>query len=99
MLEIEFIRFKKGVMFKELYRKYMILIGVLGQFVFYAQFYHIITNKSARDVSLVGFISGLISVSSWLIYGIMLKDKPLIIANVVATIGAILTVGAIIFYH
>ncbi len=85
-------------MFKEYYRKYMILVGVLGQSVFYAQFYHIMTSKSAQDVSLLGFISGLISVSSWLVYGIILKDKPLVIANVVATIGALLTVGAIIVY-
>mgnify|MGYP002787822261 CR=1 FL=1 len=83
---------------KEFYRKYMMVIGVLGQFVFYAQFYNIIVHKSAKDVSLFGFVSGLISVSSWLIYGIMLKDKPLIVANLVATIGAILTVGAILFY-
>lgn len=77
----------------------MMIIGVLGQFVFYGQFYHIINNKSARDVSLLGFSSGLISVTSWLIYGIMLKDKPLIIANTVATLGALLTVGAIIIYR
>lgn len=85
-------------MFKEYYKKYMIVVGVLGQFVFYGQFYHIMVNKSAQDVSLLGFISGLVSVSSWLAYGIMLKDKPLIVANTVATIGALLTVGAIVYY-
>lgn len=85
-------------MFKELYKKYMIVVGVLGQFVFYGQFYNIMVNKSAQDVSLMGFIAGLISVSSWLAYGIMQKDKPLIVANTVATVGALLTVGAILFY-
>lgn len=85
--------------FKELYKKYMILVGVLGQFVFYGQFYQIIINESAKDVSLSGFISGLVSVSSWLIYGIMQKDKPLIIANTVATVGALLTVLAILIYR
>lgn len=85
-------------MVKELYKKYMIVVGVLGQLVFYSQFYNIVTNKSAQDVSLLGFIAGFISVSSWLIYGLMVKDKPLIIANSVATFGAGLTVSAILYY-
>lgn len=84
---------------REFYKKYMMVIGVLGQFVFYAQFYHIVSNQSAKDVSLFGFMSGLVSVSSWLIYGFMQKDKPLIIANTVATVGALLTVGAILVYR
>lgn len=85
-------------MIKELYKKYMIIVGILGQLVFYSQFYNIVINKSAQDVSLLGFIAGLVSVSSWLIYGLMVKDKPLIIANTVATIGACLTVGSILYY-
>ena len=83
----------------KLYLKYMFFIGVFGQFVFYSQFYNIIKNKSAKDVSLFGFVCGLISVSSWMIYGVIIKDKPLIIANTVATIGTLLTVGAILTYR
>ena len=83
----------------EWYKKYMFFIGIFGQFVFYSQFYAIISNKSAKDVSLFGFICGLLSVSSWMLYGIMIHDKPLIVANVVATIGALLTVIGIIIYR
>ena len=87
------------VTFKDLYKKYMILIGIFGQFVFYGQFYQIMSHRSAHDVSLMGFIAGLLSVSSWLLYGVMQKDKPLIIANAVATLGAGLTVIAILIYR
>lgn len=83
----------------EWYRKYMYFIGIFGQSVFYFQFYEIIQNKSAKDVSLFGFICGLVSVSSWMVYGIIIHDKPLMVANIVATIGAILTVGAIVIYQ
>ncbi len=83
----------------ELYRKYMILIGVFGQLLFYSEFITIVYYKSAHDVSLFGFFCGLVSVTSWLIYGILIKDKPLIIANTFATIGAFLTVSAILVYR
>ena len=82
----------------EWYKKYMFIIGILGQFVFYSQFFAIIQNKSAKDVSLFGFTCGLVSVSSWMLYGFMIRDKPLIVANVVATVGALLTVVAILIY-
>lgn len=84
---------------KKWYARYMIFIGTFGQFVFYSQFYTIIQNKSAQDVSLFGFACGFISVASWLIYGVMLRDRPLIVANTIATIGALLTVAAILIYR
>ncbi|MEI7493515.1 MAG: SemiSWEET family transporter [Alphaproteobacteria bacterium] len=81
------------------YRRYMIFIGIFGQFLFYSQFYTILQHKSAHDVSLVGFIGGFISVFSWFIYGLMLNDKPLIISNIIASIGALLVVMAILIYQ
>lgn len=83
----------------ELYRKYMIAVGIFGQLLFYSEFVTILYHKSAHAVSLFGFLCGLISVVSWLIYGLLIKDKPLIIANSVATVGAVLTVGAILVYR
>ncbi len=80
------------------YRPYMIFIGLAGQLSFFLQFATILTNKSAANVSLSGFTCGLVSVASWLIYGLLLKDKVLIISNVVATIGATMAVGAILAY-
>ncbi len=80
------------------YKKYMLVVGVFGQFVFYSQFYEIMKKQHAEDVSLFGFSCGLLSVSSWLVYGFLMHDKPLIVANTVATIGAVLTVGAILIY-
>lgn len=80
------------------YEKYMFVIGVLGQGVFFFQGIKIFLNRSAKDVSMVGFLLGLISVSSWLLYGIMLKDRPLIVANITAVIGALLVVMGILIY-
>lgn len=81
------------------YKKYMLIVGVAGQSVFYSQFVTILVHKSAQDVSLIGFSTGLIAVLSWLVYGLLIRDKVLILSNCVATLGASLTVGAIFYYR
>ncbi len=80
------------------YEKYMFVVGILGQLLFFSQGFKIFLTKSAGDVSIFGFLFGLISVSSWLIYGIMLKNKVLISSNAVAVIGALLVVIGILIY-
>lgn len=87
----------KSVLYK-FYENYMIVVGSLSSMVFYLQAYEIAKNKSANDVSLVAFICGLISVASWLIYGVILKNKPLIASNALAVVGASLAVILIILY-
>ncbi len=84
--------------FLNYYEKYMLVIGVLGQFLFYVQGFKIFTTRSAGDVSLTGFLLGLTSVTSWLIYGIMIKNRVLIIANAFAVVGALLVVAGILIH-
>lgn len=81
------------------YKKYMFVVGTLGQFLFYAQFYKILQHKNAQDVSFAGFVSSFISIISWLIYGLMLHDKPIIISNIVRCIGVFLVIIAILIYQ
>ena len=80
------------------YEKYMFLVGVLGQILFYAQGFKIFSTQSAEDVSLLGFSLGLLSVTSWLIYGIILKNRVLVISNMFAVLGALYVVAGIILY-
>ena len=83
---------------KQHYEKYMYIIGILGSMVFFGQAYTIFCNKSAIDVSFFGFFSGFISVVSWLFYGFLIKNWPLIIANIIATIGALFVLLGIFLY-
>jgi len=85
-------------MVKHIFKIYMVFIGVFGQLVFFAQAYKLYSTKHAADLSLVGFSTGLLSVSSWLIYGIVIKDAPLMIANAVACVGAMAVVVGILLY-
>lgn len=80
------------------YERYMLVVGVLGQLLFYTQGIKIFLTKSANDVSILGFLFGLISVSSWLVYGILIKNKVLIVANVFAVIGALFVVIGVLIH-
>jgi len=83
---------------RKIYEKYMFFIGIAGQMVFYLQAAKIFSVQSAKDVSLPAFLFGLISVTSWFIYGILLKNRVLIISNIFAIIGALAVVVAILIY-
>jgi len=82
-----------------LYEKYMLVMGVVGQLLFYTQGIKIFMTKSASDVSILGFLFGLISVTSWLIYGILIKNRVLVIANAFAVIGALFVVIGVLLYR
>lgn len=77
------------------YEKYMLLMGIGGQSLFYLQAFKIFFTRNAQGVSLSGFAIALMSIISWIIYGTLIKDKILIRVNIVAVVGAILTLGAI----
>jgi MtN3 and saliva related transmembrane protein len=80
------------------YEKYMLAVGILGQLLFYVQGIKIFVTKSANDVSMLGFLLGLISVASWLVYGILIKNKILIIANAFAVIGAAFVITGVLIH-
>jgi MtN3 and saliva related transmembrane protein len=80
------------------YEKYMLTVGVLGQLLFYTQGIKIFLTQSANDVSIIGFLLGLISVASWLVYGILIKNKVLIWSNIVAVIGAVFVIVGILIH-
>jgi len=69
---------------RKFFKIYMMFIGIFGQLVFFGQAYKLYTTKHAADLSLVGFSTGLLSVTSWIIYGVVIKDTLLIVANAVA---------------
>ena len=78
------------------YEKYMLLIGIVGNFLFYLQAYRIFLTQSTRDVSTTGFIISFFSIMSWLIYGIIIKNRVLIIVNAFGLFGSLLTLVLII---
>lgn len=98
LLELKLIKESNMSNVRKYYEKYISVVGTIGNSMFYFQFYKIITEKNAGSVSLIGFSISVLALTSWLIYGIILKDKPLIIANVAGAIGAALVTASILIY-
>jgi MtN3 and saliva related transmembrane protein len=80
------------------YEKYMSFIGPIGNLMFFIQAYKIFNTQSAVSISILAFgISG-VGLSSWLIYGFLLKNRPLILANLVGVAGtSLVLVGTLIY--
>ncbi|MBN9412650.1 MAG: hypothetical protein J0H12_01815 [Candidatus Paracaedimonas acanthamoebae] len=83
--------------FLKYYAKYMLCMGIVGQSLFYLQAIKIFLTGNAQGVSLSGFTIALFSSISWVIYGHLLKDKILMSVNIIAVLGAILTLAAILW--
>lgn len=84
--------------FEKLYEHYITIIGSAGHFLFIFQTFKTIQVGSAHDVSLGGFIVSFFSLISWLFYGFLKKDRPLIIANLVGASLALICITTIIFF-
>ncbi len=81
-----------------IYEKYMSIIGILSNLTFYLQAYKIFFRHSAEAISGPAFIISFIGISSWLAYGILLKNKPLIISNSFGIVGVCLVLAGVTQY-
>ena len=70
----------------------------LGQSMHYIQAWKIYNTKSAEDISLVAYIICLILLVHWLIYGIVTKDRVIVMAETFGIIGSILVIIGTIIY-
>lgn len=84
--------------FLEFYEKYMILIGSFGHSIFVFQTYEILKQSSAENISFGGFFIAFISIISWLVYGILTKDKVLTIVNIFGVIASSICLIAILIH-
>jgi MtN3 and saliva related transmembrane protein len=60
---------------------------------FLPQAFKVWKTKSTKDISLLMFIIFTIGVGSWLIYGIIISDLPIILANAVTLILSLFILG------
>ena len=66
------------------------LAAILTTVAFFPQLLKIWRSKSAKDVSLVMMITFSIGVFLWLVYGLAIQALPVVIANLVTLILALL---------
>ena len=68
-----------------------LLAGILCTISFLPQVIRISKTKHTRDLSLATFLILSLGVSLWLVYGILIKQLPIILAN-----GAVLSLAILI---
>jgi MtN3 and saliva related transmembrane protein len=66
------------------------IAGLLTTIAFFPQLLKTWRSKSAKDVSLVMMITFCIGVFLWLVYGLAIQALPVVIANLVTLILALL---------
>jgi MtN3 and saliva related transmembrane protein len=67
-----------------------LMAGTLTTFAFVPQVIKVIKTKSTKDISLWMFIIFCTGVFSWLVYGIFIHDLPVVAANFVTFILALI---------
>ena len=75
-----------------------LIAGLLTTIAFIPQLVKTWKSKSAKDVSLVMFMTFTTGVLLWLIYGVLIQAPPLIAANVVTLLLAAAILGLKIRY-
>jgi len=74
------------------------IVGMGMSFGYFAQTIKIIKRKSAQDVSLITYLIFGFGIVIWLLYGISIKDTPIILSNIAALLGALSVMGAYGYY-
>ena len=78
--------------------KAIYVIGIVGPLMTIPQLIKIWVGKSATDVSLASWSGYLIYAIFWLIYGIMHKEKPIIITYVAwVALELLIVIGVLIY--
>ena len=67
-----------------------LIAGALTTISFVPQVIQVVKTRSTRDISLGMYIVLFIGISCWLIYGILIEALPLIIANTISAILALI---------
>lgn len=74
------------------------LIGLFGVIVFLPQLYKIWVGQNVAGLSLTSWAGMTIGSVIWLIYGVIHKQKPLIVVNIMIALLQVAIVAGIIVY-
>lgn len=75
------------------------LIGIMMSVGYYPQAYKIYKTKSAKDISLYTYIIFGIGTLVWTLYGIYLRDLPIILSFIFGVVGSWLVLGLTLHYR
>lgn len=80
------------------YIRYMYFVGVSMNTHLFIQAYRIFSRKSAEDISGTAFTILLWALASWLVYGVVVKDRIIIFSNIIGVLGVIIVLAGKVIY-
>ncbi len=74
------------------------LAGLLTTGAFVPQVIHVLRTRQTRDISLATFVLFVLGVALWLVYGLLVQAWPVVVANAVTLLLALVILGAKLRY-
>jgi len=75
------------------------IFGIAMSFGYFTQTYKIIKTKTVKGVSLATYFFFLIGITMWFVYGLTIRDYPIIISNAVFLVGAVAVITTFLIYR
>jgi MtN3 and saliva related transmembrane protein len=72
----------------EAFKIFVTIMGVVMSLGYYPQVYKIWKNKDAANISIPTFVIFSLGTLTWLIYGIVLGDRPIVLSFSLGVVGA-----------
>jgi len=70
-----------------------IIAGILTTAAFVPQVWRTWRTRSAEDLSLTMLVTFLLGISGWMVYGIRLREAPIIVSNMVTIVLTLLLIA------
>ncbi len=74
-------------------------MAFFGNLACYIQSYEMFITRSVKGVSIPAFILSCINSLSWVVYGIIKRDLPIIVGNLIGLGGALLVTFLIYYFR
>lgn len=74
------------------------IAGALTTGAFVPQVLHVLRTRQTRDISLATFVLFVLGVALWLVYGLQVGAWPVVVANAVTLVLALVILGAKLRY-
>jgi MtN3 and saliva related transmembrane protein len=75
------------------------IMGVIMSLGYFPQAYKVYKNKSSKDISLLAFVIFSLGTLTWFIYGLTIKDLPIILGFVFGVVGSWLVLILSLIYR
>ncbi|MFH1503686.1 MAG: SemiSWEET family transporter [Candidatus Diapherotrites archaeon] len=88
-----------GLIFINFIKVAATIMGIVMSLGYFPQAYKVYKNKSSKDISLLAFVIFSLGTLTWFIYGLTIKDIPIILGFVLGVIGSWLVLVLSIIYR